>query len=218
MRPGKPSTAYRTWFGGGDRQIAHGAPGAKVPAAISASPGMLPIAGAAFGDTGASIVNWRWKAPSPSNTWMWSKIGLTNSYVPLIVPHWLGFHVFYIFLLRQFFKNLPRELDEAAIIDGAHVLQVFWFIVLPLSRPALIVVAILSALFAWNDFLDPLVYISDGDKYTLALGLTQFTGLFTSQWNLLMAATTVIIVPVLLVFFLTQRYFIAGVTMSGLKG
>jgi ABC-type glycerol-3-phosphate transport system permease component len=213
-------------------------------------------------------VNWRWKAPSPSNTWMrrllrsatytrplastamlwgvwncpgpvprsphdlsqspslltlatrelWSKIGLTNSYVPLIVPHWLGFHVFYIFLLRQFFKNLPRELDEAAIIDGAHVLQVFWFLVLPLSRPALIVVAILSALFAWNDFLDPLVYISDGDKYTLALGLTQFTGLFTSQWNLLMAATTVIIVPVLLVFFLTQRYFIAGVTMSGLKG
>ena len=149
---------------------------------------------------------------------LWSKIGLTNSYVPLIVPHWLGFQVFYIFLLRQFFKNLPRELDEAAIIDGAHVLQVFWFIVLPLSRPALIVVAILSALFAWNDFLDPLVYISDGDKYTLALGLTQFTGLFTSQWNLLMAATTVIIVPVLLVFFLTQRYFIAGVTMSGLKG
>jgi multiple sugar transport system permease protein len=149
---------------------------------------------------------------------LWSKIGLTNSYMPLIVPHWLGFHVFYIFLLRQFFKNLPRELDEAAIIDGAHVLQVFWFIALPLSRPALIVVAILSALFAWNDFLDPLVYISDGDKYTLALGLTQFTGLFTSQWNLLMAATTVIIVPVLLVFFLTQRYFIAGVTMSGLKG
>jgi multiple sugar transport system permease protein len=149
---------------------------------------------------------------------LWSQVGLTNTYAPLIVPHWLGFHVFYIFLLRQFFKNLPRELDEAAIIDGAHILQVFWFIVLPLSRPALIVVAILSALFACNDFLDPLVYISDGDKYTLALGLTQFTGLFTSQWNLLMAATTVIIVPVLLVFFLTQRYFIAGVTMSGLKG
>ncbi|KKB11372.1 sugar ABC transporter ATP-binding protein [Devosia geojensis] len=149
---------------------------------------------------------------------MWSQVGFINTYVPLIVPNWLGFHVFYIFLLRQFFKNLPRELDEAAEIDGANPLEIFWYIILPVSRPVLLVVAILSGLNAWNDFLDPLVYINSSDKYTLALGLAQFTGLYTSQWNLLMAASTVIIVPVLIVFFLTQRYFIEGVTMSGLKG
>ena len=148
----------------------------------------------------------------------WSKVGFIDTYVPLIVPSWLGVHVFYIFLLRQFFKNLPGELDEAATIDGANPIQVFWYIILPVSRPALLVVAILSGLNVWNDFLDPLVYINSSDKYTLALGLSQFTGLYTSQWNLLMAASTVIIVPVLIVFFLTQRYFIEGVTMSGLKG
>lgn len=148
----------------------------------------------------------------------WSWVDLIDTYVPLIAPAWLGFHVFYIFLLRQFFKNLPSELDEAATIDGANPLQVFWFVTLPLSRPALLVVAILAGLFTWNDFLDPLVYINSSDKYTLALGLSQFTGLYTSQWNLLMAASTVIIVPVLVVFFLTQRYFIEGITMSGLKG
>lgn len=148
----------------------------------------------------------------------WSRVGMINTYVPLIVPSWLGVHVFYIFLLRQFFKNLPAELDEAATIDGANPLQVFWHIILPVSRPALLVVAILSGLNVWNDFLDPLVYLNSSDKYTLALGLSQFTGLYTSQWNLLMAASTVIIVPVLIVFFLTQRYFIEGVTMSGLKG
>lgn len=148
----------------------------------------------------------------------WSQVGMINTYVPLIVPSWLGVHVFYIFLLRQFFKNLPAELDEAATIDGANPLQVFWHIILPVSRPALLVVAILSGLNVWNDFLDPLVYLNSSDKYTLALGLSQFTGLYTSQWNLLMAASTVIIVPVLIVFFLTQRYFIEGVTMSGLKG
>ena len=148
----------------------------------------------------------------------WSKVGFIDTYVPLIVPSWLGVHVFYIFLLRQFFKNLPGELDEAATIDGANPIQVFWYIILPVSRPALLVVAILSGLNVWNDFLDPLVYINSSDNYTLALGLSQFTGLYTSQWNLLMAASTVIIVPVLIVFFLTQRYFIEGVTMSGLKG
>ena len=149
---------------------------------------------------------------------LWSKLGFVNTYVPLILPNWLGFNVFYIFLLRQFFKNLPREFDEAAIIDGAHVVQVFWHVILPLSRPALLVVAILSGLQAWNDFLDPIVYLNSSEKYTLALGLAQFTGLYTSQWNLLMAASTVIIIPVLIVFFLTQRYFIAGVTMAGIKG
>lgn len=149
---------------------------------------------------------------------IWSKIGMVDSYVPLIVPHWLGTNVFFVFLLRQFFKTLPRELDEAAIVDGAHIVQVFWYIILPLSRPALLVVAILSGLTAWNDFVDPLVYINSSDKYTVALGLSQFIGLYTSQWSLLMAAATVVILPVIIVFFFTQRYFMASITMTGLKG
>lgn len=149
---------------------------------------------------------------------IWSKLGFVDTYVPLIAPHWLATNAFYIFLLRQFFKNLPRELDEAATIDGAHILQVFWYIILPLSRPALLVVAILSGLSAWNDFVDPLVYINSSDKYTVALGLSQFVGLYTSQWSLLMAASTVVIIPVIVVFFFTQRYFMASITMTGLKG
>ena len=149
---------------------------------------------------------------------IWSKLGAVDSYVPLIVPNWLGTNVFFIFLLRQFFMNLPRELDEAAVIDGAHIVQVFWYIILPLSRPALLVVAILSGLNAWNDFVDPLVYINSAEKYTVALGLSQFVGLYTSQWSLLMAASVVVILPVVIVFFFTQRYFMASITMTGLKG
>ena len=149
---------------------------------------------------------------------IWSKLGAVDSYTPLIAPHWLGANAFFIFLLRQFFKNLPRELDEAAIMDGAHIVQVFWHIILPLSRPALLVVAILSGLNAWNDFVDPLVYINSAEKYTVALGLSQFVGLYTSQWSLLMAASVVVILPVVVVFFFTQRYFMTSITMTGLKG
>jgi multiple sugar transport system permease protein len=107
---------------------------------------------------------------------------------------------------------------EAAILDGANPLQVLWHVILPLSRPALATVAILSGLAAWNDFLDPLVYLNDSDKYTLALGLSEFTGLYSSQWHLLMAAATVIIVPVALLFFFAQRYFVEGVSLTGSKG
>jgi ABC-type glycerol-3-phosphate transport system permease component len=113
---------------------------------------------------------------------------------------------------------LPRELDEAAILDGANPLQVLWHVILPLSRPALATVAILSGLASWNDFLDPLVYLNDSDKYTLALGLSEFTGLYSSQWHLLMAAATVIIMPVAVLFFFAQRYFVEGVSLTGSKG
>jgi multiple sugar transport system permease protein len=149
---------------------------------------------------------------------MWSRMGLTNTFWPLILPHWFGAGVFYIFLLRQFFRNIPRELDEAAVLDGAHPLQIFWHIILPLSRPALIVVAILSGLGAWNDFLDPLVYLSNSDQFTLALGLAEFTGLYVSQWHLLMAASTMVILPVVVLFFFAQKYFIEGITLTGVKG
>jgi multiple sugar transport system permease protein len=135
-----------------------------------------------------------------------------------VLPHWFGSDVFFIFLLRQFFLTIPRELDEAAILDGANPLQVLWHVILPLSRPALATVAILSGLAAWNDFLDPLVYLNDSDKYTLALGLSEFMGLYSSQWHLLMAAATVIVIPVAVLFFFAQRYFVEGVSLTGSKG
>ena len=128
---------------------------------------------------------------------LWARIGLINTYWPLVLPDWFGGSIFYVFLLRQFFLTLPRELDEAAIIDGANPLQVLRHVVVPLSRPALITVGIFSALFEWNDFLGPLIYLNDSRQFTLALGLAEFTGLYTSQWHLLMAASTVVIAPVL---------------------
>jgi multiple sugar transport system permease protein len=149
---------------------------------------------------------------------LWTSLHLVNTDWPLVLPHWFGSDVFFIFLLRQFFLTIPRELDEAAILDGANPLQVLWHVILPLSRPALATVAILSGLAAWNDFLDPLVYLNDSDKYTLALGLSEFTGLYSSQWHLLMAAATVIIIPVAVLFFFAQRYFVEGVGLTGSKG
>ena len=120
-------------------------------------------------------------------------------------------------LLRQFFRTIPRELNEAAILDGANRLQVLWHVIIPLSRPALITVAIFSALGAWNDFLGPLLYLNDSRMYTLALGLAEFTGLYSSQWHLLMAASAAVIAPVIILFFLAQKYFIEGITLTGTK-
>lgn len=148
---------------------------------------------------------------------LWARIGLINTYWPLVLPDWFGGTIFYVFLLRQFFLTLPRELDEAAIIDGANPLQVLRHVVVPLSRPALITVGIFSALFEWNDFLGPLIYLNDSRQFTLALGLAEFTGLYTSQWHLLMAAATVVIAPVLVLFLFAQRYFIEGITLTGIK-
>ncbi|MDE0529228.1 MAG: carbohydrate ABC transporter permease [Truepera sp.] len=149
---------------------------------------------------------------------LWAGLGLVGTYWPLIVPHFFGGGIFYIFLLRQFFMTLPKELDEAAIIDGASPPQVLWYVIVPLSRPALITVVIFATLFEWNDFLEPLIYINRSSQHTLALGLAEFTGLYTSQWHLLMAASTVVILPVLILFFFAQRYFIEGIALTGTKG
>jgi multiple sugar transport system permease protein len=149
---------------------------------------------------------------------LWARLGLVNTFYPLIIPHWFGGGIFYIFLLRQFFRTIPKELDEAALIDGANPLQILWNIIVPLSRPALITVSIFSALASWNDFLGPLIYLNDSRNFTLALGLAEFTGLYSSQWHLLMAASTVVIVPVVILFFFAQRYFIEGIALTGSKG
>ncbi|MEC0175054.1 carbohydrate ABC transporter permease [Paenibacillus favisporus] len=147
----------------------------------------------------------------------WSKVGLTNSFIPLIAPAWFGGGAFNIFLLRQFYLSIPRDLDEAAYVDGAGHWRIFRSIILPLTKPALIVVGLFSFLASWNDFLGPLVYLNDETKYTLALGLQQFKGMYSAEWHLMMAAATVVLLPAIIVFFIGQRYFIEGITLTGIK-
>ncbi len=157
---------------------------------------------------------------------MWTKLGLTDTFVPLTLPSWFGMGtasifgggMFNIFLLRQFFRTIPKELDEAAFMDGAGHFIIFTKIILPLSRPALISVGLFTFLNTWNDFINPLIYLSDEKKYTIQLGLRTFIGMYSSQWNLLMVASLTAIVPVLIVFFIGQRYFIEGIATTGLKG
>ena len=141
-----------------------------------------------------------------------------NTYKPLIVPAFLGGGAFYIFLLRQFFLTIPRELFDAARIDGCSEWRLYWKIAMPLARPALITVAILTFMFSWNDFLGPLIYLSDQAKNTLALGLAMLVGQHQTEWGILMAASVIIMIPMVVIFFAFQRYFIQGFTMSGLKG
>jgi multiple sugar transport system permease protein len=148
---------------------------------------------------------------------MWSKLGGVNTFLPLTVPAWFGGGAFNIFLLRQFFMTIPNEIEDAAILDGAGFFDIYWRIMLPLVKPALIVVALFTFINVWNDFLNPLIYLNDVNSYTLALGLLQFRGSYSSAWNLLMAGSTLVVIPPILVFLLGQNYFIEGVTLSGMK-
>jgi ABC-type glycerol-3-phosphate transport system permease component len=145
------------------------------------------------------------------------ELDMINTWWPLILPNWFG-NAFFIFLLRQFFRTIPRDLSDAAKVDGASELRIFWQIILPLSRPALAVVVIFQFLYNWNDYLEPLIYISDPDKYTVALGLASFRDLLSTEIGYLMAASAVMILPVIMLFFVFQRYFIRGVVLTGLKG
>jgi multiple sugar transport system permease protein len=144
-------------------------------------------------------------------------LGWVNTYLPLIVPHFLGVPL-YIFLLRQFFMTIPNELLEAARIDGANELRIFWSVILPLSKPALATVALFQFLNSWSDFLAPLIYLSDTSKYTVSLGLSFFQGQYSTEFGALMAASTVIVIPVVILFFFAQKTFIQGITLTGVKG
>jgi multiple sugar transport system permease protein len=146
------------------------------------------------------------------------ELGWLDSWKPLIVPNWFGGSVFFIFLLRQFFKTIPRDLSDAAKLDGASEFRIYWQIVLPLSKPALAVVAAFVFLDTWNDFLGPLIYITSPDKYTVSQGLALFVGSFSSQFAYLMAASTMMILPPIAVFIAAQRYFVHGVVLTGVKG
>lgn len=149
---------------------------------------------------------------------LWKALGAINTFIPLTVPAWFGGGMFNVFLLRQFFLTIPYELDEAAYLDGATPLQVLWKIIIPLSKPAILTVAIFTFMSVWNDLLGPIVYLNDPDKYTLAVGLSTFVGMYTGQWNYLMAASTVMILPPIILFFIGQKFFVRGITLTGLKG
>jgi multiple sugar transport system permease protein len=146
------------------------------------------------------------------------KLGWLNTFLPLIVPAWFGGGALNIFLMRQFFLQIPHELDEAAILDGAGHFTIWRRIYLPLSRPVLITVALLSTLVIWNDFFGPLVYLTSPDNYTLALGLNLFQGLFVTRTDYIMAIATLMVLPMILLFVFAQRYIVQGFISSGLKG
>jgi multiple sugar transport system permease protein len=147
----------------------------------------------------------------------WTKLGFYGTILPLTVPVWFGGGAFNIFLLRQFFKSIPKDLDEATIVDGGGFIRIWWKIIIPLSTPAMIVVGLFTFLGNWNDFFGPLIYLDSEKKYTLALGLQLFKGMYNAQWHLMMAASAVVLMPSILVFIFGQKYFIQGITMSGLK-
>jgi ABC-type glycerol-3-phosphate transport system permease component len=140
-----------------------------------------------------------------------------DTFYPLIVPAWLGGGAFNIFLLRQFFMGIPRELDEAALLDGASHSVIFWRVIMPLSRPALATVGIFAFIYNWRDFMGPLIYLNSPEKQTLELGLHTYQTLQSERWNLLMAGSVIVMIPLLVMFLLGQRYFVKGIVMSGLK-
>ena len=149
---------------------------------------------------------------------LFSKLAWTNTFLPLIVPAWLGGGAYNVFLLRQFFMTIPHDLDEAAKIDGCSPFGIFWRIMLPLSLPSLVTVSIFGIVWNWNDFIGPLIYIQDSKLFTLSLGLNQFNSLYGNKTHLLMAASTVVLLPILILFFVGQKYFIQGIVFTGVKG
>lgn len=148
---------------------------------------------------------------------IFQKLGLYGTYMPLIAPYFFG-NAFYIFLLRQFFLTIPKELHEAALIDGCSEFNIFRKIYLPLSIPALAVVALFQFLVTWNDLMRPSIYLIEKNQYTLSLALQQFKAQHGgTEWSVLMACATLIVIPIVIVFFFAQRTFIQGITMTGIK-
>jgi multiple sugar transport system permease protein len=147
---------------------------------------------------------------------MFRAFGWFGTYLPLIVPMFFGVP-FFIFLLTQFYRTLPNDLPEAARIDGASEWRIFWRIMMPLSYPALTTCALFQFLNTWNDFFGPLLYINDPSKYTLAYGLQQFLGVHGAEWSRLMAASTLFVLPIIVLFFFAQKTFIQGIATTGGK-
>ena len=149
---------------------------------------------------------------------MYKRFGWIGSYLPLEVPTFFGSSVFSTFLLRQFFMTIPQSLSEAARIDGASEFYIYRRIILPLAKPAMATVILFQFIYCWNDYLGPLVYISNQDSYPLSLGLALILGDYTTNWAWVMAGATAATAPIVILFFLTQRTFVQGITLTGTKG
>lgn len=147
---------------------------------------------------------------------IFARLGWVNTFRPLVVPMFFG-QAFWIFLMRQFLLQIPQEISDAARIDGASELQILFRVIMPLALPAIGVVGIFAAIHAWNDFLGPLIFLQDQSKYTLALGLTFFRSQHDVQFNLLMAASTLVVLPVIVIFLSFQKSFVEGITIGSIK-
>ena len=141
-----------------------------------------------------------------------------NTFLPLTIPLFFGGGAFNIFLMRQFFRTIPEELADAARIDGCSEFGIYWRIMMPLSKPALITVAIFTFLAAWNDLLGPLIYLRRPELFTVAVGLSSYRSVLDVSWHYQLAASTTMILPVVILFFVAQRYFVRGVVLTGLRG
>jgi multiple sugar transport system permease protein len=148
---------------------------------------------------------------------IFNQLGLVGTYVPLVLPAFFG-NPFFIFLMVQYIKTIPRDMDEAARIDGAGTWTVLYRIILPMCKPVLAVMVVFTFLWVWNDFLQPLIYLSDFNTYPISVGLAFFKGRYSVEWNLFMAATLVSILPVLVLYFFAQKHLIGGIASLGLKG
>ncbi len=149
---------------------------------------------------------------------IWRDLGAIDTFYPLIIPAFFGGGAFNIFLLRQFFLTIPKEIDEAAMLDGANYLHIWWRILLPLSGPAVATVAVFSFIGHWDDFMGPLIYLNSPEKYTVSIGLRMFQDTFGTDLERLMAASLIHILPTIVLFFFAQRYFLKGINLSGIGG
>ncbi len=149
--------------------------------------------------------------------WLYQKLGLIDTYWPLILPAFFG-NPFFIFLMTQFIRTIPRDLDDAARIDGAGAWGILYRIIIPLSRPALTVVVVFTFVWVWNDFLEPIIFLRDWNSYPISVGLAFFQGRYSVEWHLFMGATLVSIIPILVVYFFAQRHLIGGLASIGIKG
>lgn len=158
-----------------------------------------------------------WQALMVPQFLFFVEIGWYGTYLPLIVPSFTG-SAFFIFLIRQYMRTIPKDLDDAARVDGLNTWQIFWRIILPLSTPVLTVCAVFTFLGSWNNLLGPLIYLDDDSKFTVALGLANLVSITTTPWNLTMAANLITIIPTVLVYFFVQKKLIGGIASVGLKG
>ncbi len=149
---------------------------------------------------------------------IFSRLKWIDTFYPLTVPLFFGGGAFNIFLLRQFFRTIPEDLADAARIDGCSEYGIYSRIMMPLAKPALTTVAIFTFIGTWNDFMGPLLYLNSPDKFTVSRGLAMFRSVLYTRWDLLMAASTAMTLPIIVVFFAAQRYFVQGVVLTGLKG